>query len=136
MGTACSKAHNSMPAGSVGDVCPSALWRVTSRSDRGQNADPLVSFSWHLYCLFVTLDRGPKETAREEQAVWLFAPCIRTVRASVCLRLCVSGGGQSWNRGKQRLSKDELDIKRWKKDIKEAQRRLGTRGALWKRAMG
>lgn len=71
MGTACTKQHNSMPAGSVGDVCPSALWRITSRTERGQNVDPLVSFWWHVYYLFVTLDREPKETARKEKTVWL-----------------------------------------------------------------
>lgn len=44
MGTVCTKQHNSMPAHSVGDVCPSALWRVTSEMERRENVDPLVSF--------------------------------------------------------------------------------------------
>lgn len=57
--TACTKQHNSMPAGSAGDVRPSALWRVTRRTGRRQSVDPLVSFWWHLYYLFVTLDREP-----------------------------------------------------------------------------
>lgn len=43
-----------------------------------QNVDPLVSFWWHLYYLFVTLDREPKETAREEEGL-----------ASASVRLCV-----------------------------------------------
>lgn len=125
MGTACTKQHNSMPAGSPGDVCPSALWRVTSGMERRQNVDPLVSFWWHLYYLFVTLDREPKETAREEKAVCL----LLYLYVCACMYMCVCvkrGKGEREQRGqnslwywsqygeKQRLRKDELDMTRRK----------------------
>lgn len=71
MGTTRTKQHNSMPAASVGDLCPSALWRVTSGTEWGQNVDPLVSFWWHVYYLFVTLYWEPKETATEDKTVRL-----------------------------------------------------------------
>lgn len=86
------KQYHSMPADSPGDVYPSALWRVMSRMERRRNLDPLVSFRWHLYYFFVTLDREPKETAWEEKAVWRFLYQYVCIDTCMCVRARQGGG--------------------------------------------